>query len=606
MQPRLLVPAQVVLCMCALSAQQSSRPGEAPARDTPAQQQQTPAPTGKIAGRVLSAADGRPVKRARAYVSAPQLAEGRGTLTDDNGVFELTDLPGGRYTLSVSKTGFVSLSYGQRRPLQAGTPLQLGDGQQLEGIEFRLPRGSVIAGHLYDELGEPMPGASVRVLRYQYAQGERQLVPAGGAQTDDQGAFRVWGLNPGEYYLNATAQNFNLGRGARGSPPGGGRGPAAFAGRGSAAPGLPATRAGFSGPPPGFIDFGGNEELLRAYAPTYYPGVGSVNESRPLNVAVGQELLDVNFSILLVRTAQVAGTVTSPDGSITYSGQVNLAPETGAGPDGRSQLGINFGSRIDWEGRFSIGNVPPGRYVLRARGTDSDPPLFAAQPITVASGDELEVPIILFPGASISGTVAFEGADPPDMSRIRVTAPSAESGGTLGPNPNAKVDKDGSFTLEGVSVGSHWIRSAGQTNGWALKSVLVSGRDLIDTPIELRSGQALGSVSLVFTNKRQEINGTVTNEQGQPVTDYTVLAFAVDPDHWRPLTRHIGTARPDQNGRFQIRNLPAGEYYVVTVDPAEQGEWFEPAFLDQHRVSAMRVTLGDGDIKTQDFRVSTR
>jgi len=165
-------------------------------------------------------------------------------LTDDNGVFELTDLPSGRYTLSVSKTGFVSLTYGQRRPLQAGTPLQLGDGQQLEGIEFRLPRGSVIAGHVYDELGEPMPGASIRVLGYQYAQGERQLVPAGGAQSDDQGSFRVWGLSPGEYYLNATAQNFNLGRGARGAP-GGGRGPAAFAGQGAAAPGLPAGRGGF-------------------------------------------------------------------------------------------------------------------------------------------------------------------------------------------------------------------------------------------------------------------------------------------------------------------------------------------------------------------------
>ena len=112
--------------------------------------------------------------------------------------------------------------------------------------------------------------------------------------------------------------------------------------------------------------------------------------------------------------------------------------------------------------------------------------------------------------------------------------------------------------------------------------------------------------ALVFTNKQQEINGTVTNEQGQPVTDFTVLAFGVDPDLWRPLARQIATARPDQNGKFQIRSLPPGNYYLVTVDPAEQGEWFEPAFLDQHRIAAARVTLGDGDIKTQDFKISTR
>jgi protocatechuate 3,4-dioxygenase beta subunit len=610
MPPRFLFPDRrfftglvAVLCVCALSAQ-SSRPGQVAPRDTPAAQQEAPPPpSGKIAGRVLSANDGRPVRRARAYLSAPQLPEGRGTLTDDNGRFELNELPAGRYTLTVSKTGFVTLSYGQRRPLQAGTPLQLGDGQQIDGIDFRLPRGSVIAGRIYDELGDPMPGAAVRVLRYQYAQGERQLVPAGAAQTDDQGAYRVWGLNPGEYYVNALTQNFNFGPAGRGGPGGraggfGGRG--VGAGRGGAAGG----RGGVNAAPAGFLDFPGSDEMQKAYAPTYYPGVGSINESRPITVAVGQELLDVNFNLLLVRTAQVSGLVTAPDGSITYSGQVNLVPETGAA--GRGQPGVNFGSRIDWEGRFSIGNVPPGRYVLRARGTDTDPPLFAAQPLTVASGDATDISVILFPGASIAGTVLFEGTNPPEMSRVRITAPSAESGGSLGPNPNARVDKDGTFTLEGVSTGSHWIRSAGQLNGWTLKSVTVSNRDVIDTPIELRSGQALSNVSLVFTNKQQEINGTVTNEQGQPVTDFTVLAFGVDPDLWRPLARQIATARPDQNGKYQIRSLPPGNYYLVTVDPGEQGEWFEPAFLDQHRIAAARVTLGDGDIKTQDFKISTR
>ena len=42
---------------------------------------------------------------------------------------------------------------------------------------------------------------------------------------------------------------------------------------------------------------------------------------------------------------------------------------------------------------------------------------------------------------------------------------------------------------------------------------------------------------------------------------------------------------------------------MVTVDPAEQGEWFEPSYLDQHRQGAARITLSDGDAKTQNFRV---
>src|SRR5439155_415019 len=95
-------------------------------------------------------------------------SEQGGTPTQCGG--DLTELPAGRYTLTVSKSGFISLSYGQRRPLQAGTPLQLGDGQQLKGVDFQLPRGSAIAGRVLDEDGDAMPGVAVRVMRYQYQQ----------------------------------------------------------------------------------------------------------------------------------------------------------------------------------------------------------------------------------------------------------------------------------------------------------------------------------------------------------------------------------------------------------------------------------------------------
>src|SRR4029077_16316401 len=109
---------------------------------------------------------------------------------------------------------YIQLSYGQRRPLQAGTPLQLLDGQQLKSVDFALPKGGVISGRVSDESGDVMPGVMVAVMRYQYQQGDRRLVPAGQAQTDDRGIYRVWGLNPGDYYVSAVARN----EGGRGAP----------------------------------------------------------------------------------------------------------------------------------------------------------------------------------------------------------------------------------------------------------------------------------------------------------------------------------------------------------------------------------------------------
>ena len=140
--------------------------------------------------------------------------------------------------------------------------------------------------------------------------------------------------------------------------------------------------------------------------------------------------------------------------------------------------------------------------------------------------------------------------------------------------------------------------------GWALKSVSIGGREVTDTPLALRSAETVGNVEIVFTDKLTEISGTLTSEQGTAVPEFTVLAFPTDGSLWRPQGRHIMTARPDQTGKYRIRGLPPGEYYLATVDPAEQGEWFEPAYLEEHRTGAARVTLGDGDVKTQDFKVT--
>ena len=537
-----------------------------------------PTPTGRIGGRVLAADNGRPVRRARVFVSAPQLAEGRATLTDDSGGFELSELPAGRYTLTVSKTGFINLAYGQRRPLQPGTPIQLAEGLQLTAIEFRLPRGGVIAGRVLDDSGDPAPGVSVRAMQYRYAQGNRQLVPAGTAQTDDQGSYRIWGLNPGDYYVSAVARNAGGGRGfgtdgqGRGGPP------------------------GRSQPTP--------DQL--GYAPTFYPGVPSVDEARAVRLGVSGESLDVSFPLMLVQTTRVAGRVTNPDGSPTTSGTVNLVPETE--PTGRGAFGGALGARIQWDGNFSIANVPPGRYLLRARGDNTDVPQYAMQPLAVSGGDPTTLTIVLAPGGSISGTVTLQStqsAQVPDLTQLRIVAPATDFQG-VGQNPSGRVAGDGTFTIEGVSAGLHWIRTQNPQRGWTLKSVLLSSRDIIDTPVDIRSGQKLTNLTLVLTDRLTEVNGTLSDERGNPITEYTVLAFPFDSSLWRPQARQIMTARPDQNGKYQIRGLPPGDYYVAAIDPAEPGEWFEPAFLDQQRASAARLTLGDGDVKSQDFRLTLR
>jgi len=290
------------------------------------------------------------------------------------------------------------------------------------------------------------------------------------------------------------------------------------------------------------------------------------------------------------------------DGTPVTAGNVSLTVDGSAG--GRPGPGTNFGSRIRWGGVFSIFNVPPGRYTLRARGTDDTAPQYGVTPITVAGDNLTDVPVVVSPGATMTGVVSFQGSQtgtPPDPTQVRVTAQATDP--SFGATVNARVDKDGRFTLSGIPLGSIWIR-AQSPRGWSLKSVVVDGREAVDTPLDARGGQKLAGASLVFTDRQTELSGTVTDNSGRPLTDYTVLAFPTDSAFWRPQARQIMTARPDQNGKFQIRGLPAGNYYLAVIDPLQQGEWFDPAFLEQQTADATRLSLTEGATRTQDLRLN--
>jgi len=345
--------------------------------------------------------------------------------------------------------------------------------------------------------------------------------------------------------------------------------------------------------------FESEEPDQRSYAPTFYPGVTMVNEAQAVTVGLSQESLNIDFSLQLVRVARVSGRVVHTDGTATASGSVTLMADNG------SQRGVTFGitytSHINVDGSFAIANVVPGRYVLRARGDDGGAPRFAVQPIAVDS-DVSDVSVTVAPGGTISGRIALSpGLSASTLNDVRIAAPSLEQ--QVGGQAQARPDTEGAFTIDAVTPGPHLIRPNSVPPGWMLRSVTIDGRDVTDTPIEVRSGQLVSNVTVTFTDKVGELSGTIMSDRGDPVTDYTVLAFTTDRTFWRPQSRQILTVRPDQTGRFRMQGLPPGDYYVVIVDPAEQGEWFQPAYLDEHRTGASRVSLAEGGSKTQDFRV---
>jgi hypothetical protein len=247
--------------------------------------------------------------------------------------------------------------------------------------------------------------------------------------------------------------------------------------------------------------------------------------------------------------------------------------------------------------------MPAG--AARGRGQGIADPLYGSLPLSVNGQDIDTVTVQLAAGATISGTIVLPPgqAQPDAPTQMRVTAPAVDPDAFGGPASNASVDKDGRFTLTGVPEGPHLIRVNGGLRGMTLKSVTVGGREVTDAPIQVRSGQRLTDVTIALTDKVSQLEGMVTNAQNAPASEYTMLVFPTDSSLWHAQSRQIQTTRPDQTGKFRIRGLPPGDYFLLAVDPAEPGEWFDPAYLDGQKTGATRFMLGEGQTLTQDIRI---
>ena len=69
------------------------------------------------------------------------------------------------------------------------------------------------------------------------------------------------------------------------------------------------------------------------------------------------------------------------------------------------------------------------------------------------------------------------------------------------------------------------------------------------------------------------------------------------------MSRYLASARPDQQGRFEVTKLPPGTYLAVALDYLEDGQGSDPEFLQQMRPYATPIQLGDGEQKNVTLQV---
>jgi hypothetical protein len=562
----------VLLAPLLLSAQQ-------PPRDT---RRAASAGTATIAGVVVSdEASPRPLRRARVMLGGAALPIGRTAITHDDGTFAFGGLPAGRYTLGAAKEGYVGIGYGATRPGRRGSPIILRERESLR-LTVGLPRGSVITGIVTTPDGQPAAGLTVSALenRYDTRAGERRLtaVSRTQAQTDDRGVYRIYGLAAGEYAVSAHV------RSAAGVP---------SEMQALSAADIQRALAGQSAPPRRTVTF----------APVFFPGTPVASQAAMVTLGKGEERTGVDIVFQAAPTARIEGAVLSP-----HAGGVNvsLSSRTTTQKPG-IPTGVSVQKRVDPDGRFVFDGVPPGHYTLSASSwippAVPESSLWASTEVSVNGDDVSGVLLSLAPGLRLAGRVVFDGADPPAGNALRRSVSLTISGTTLRMGiPPLEIDADGTFVVEGIVPDSYQFAATSglraPVGGWWLKSIVIRGREALDAPLELR--QPADDAIVTFSDRASALSGIVRDARGDPVADVWVVAFSTHPGSWFHDSRRVAAVKTSADGRYSIRNLPAGEYHLATVFDLEQGEWFDPVLLRQLAAAAMRITIADNEQKTVD------
>jgi len=604
-----------------------------------------------LEGTVTRAGTGQPLKNAKVTLnrttpSAPGnqnrlnailAASTVGVNTDGNGHFTITGIDPGDYRISADREGFLGSEYGQRTPTGSGVAVTLTANQRFTA-DLQMFQASVISGRVITTDGDPSQKTAVQAYAYRYSNGQRTLAQVANTQTNDLGEYRLFGLEPGEYFVSVISPelvdqtpvgtlDISQRRGATGTGRGGVQGAQALetiaAVLGERGGALAQVLGGGTGNPP-----------------VYYPGTLDPDGAAAVPVSVSAETRGIDFNLRPSRAATVSGRVVAPfspsqtqpaaasrGGRGARAGrgdrsdlvnnlaqlfqqgqtmQVNLT-RIGSARTGREALiGMRLGSApISADGSFEIKGVAPGPYHLTATGRDSNGQEYTARTrVDVGSADIGNVVVSLRAGVEIRGRVVLETTPPQQfkMSSVRVSL-IAEDGGGLpgllnlaaaagagrGGGANAQirgggqlatetVAEDGTFTLKNVGAQEYRVRVTGLPPGAYVQSGRIGSTDALNTSVTVDNSQAELQLQLGFSAGR--VTGAVSDPKGNAASGAQVVLI---PDEARRGRNDAYfTATSDSNGQFTLTNVPPGSYKLFSWEDIPAGAYQYPDFLRRY------------------------
>lgn len=494
-----------------------------------------PSPDWRIAGAVISAADGHPISHAQVRIVSnddPNFADM--ALTDRDGRFVFHNLSPAKYVLQARHYRFVRQRYQQHGSYFTG--IAVGPGLPAPDLLFRLQPAAVISGKVIDQAGDPVREASVMLLHKALVNGEWATRLSDSAASDDQGSYHFGQLLPGNYFVLVSAQPWFARFAIRSGM--------VTVGNVSAAP--------------------ADSAFDVAYPITYYQDATDLSDATPVELQAGEHATaDITLTVVPAQHITVRTVDNNPVSGFTASLTQHVA-------DGNT-IPVKTMFQPVAPGVFESEGVPPGSYEMDARFFDPKSGRQSReQTRTVEAGKEQEVDLSEpSDAASVSGRVRFIPAIKAPAHLFLLLSPrygqnvfSAE----ISPRSDFVFDRPlppGEYEVGSSFAGEFFVV------GMSADGATVTGRTM-----RIASSDPV-SLQIVMSRGVARVKGTAVRD-GKPISGALVVLVPSDPANNQPLFR---ADQSDSDGTFTLPSIVPGKYTVLAIDNGWGLEWRNPAAL---------------------------